>query len=202
MTRRGDELNEVLKELRREHREITAPESLEARLRAAARGAERATGPVAMPRAPVVSFWNWRWGWAMAAVVLLGVGLMIWDMGRRSQAPVQQARVETNSNRAPVEAAQEVAVTDASPAVPDLSQDAVRSAERRRRAEGVTAFMEVPGSEGLPAPMESSIVRVRMAKGDLRQYGFDVPPAATGEMIHADLYLGEDGLPRAIRLVR
>jgi hypothetical protein len=198
MTRRGDELDEVLKELRREHREITAPESLEARLRAAARAAR----PVAVPPAPVVSFWNWRWGWAMAAVVLLGVGLMIWDMERRSHAPVQRAAVETNSNRAPAEATQEVAVVEANPAGPDLSQDVVRSAERRRRAEGVTAFMEVPGSEGLPAPMESSIVRVRMAKGDLRQYGFDVPPAAAGEMIHADLYLGEDGLPRAIRLVR
>ena len=62
--------------------------------------------------------------------------------------------------------------------------------------------MEVPGSEGLPAPMESSIVRVRMAKSDLRQYGFDVPPAAANDLIRADLYLGEDGLPRAIRLVR
>jgi hypothetical protein len=197
MTKRNDELNEVLKELRAEHRGITAPESLEARLRAAARPAR----PVTVPRAPVMSWWNWRWGWAMAAVVLLGVGLMIWDMGRRSQAPVQRAGVETNSNRAPVEQAQDVTVADATPTEPDLSQD-VRRAERRRRAEGVTAFMEVPGSEGLPAPMESSIVRVRMAKGDLRQYGFDVPPAAAGEVIHADLYLGEDGLPRAIRLVR
>jgi hypothetical protein len=197
MTRRGDELEEVLKELRREHREITAPESLEARLRSAARAAR----PVEVTRTPVLSFWNWRWGWAMAAVVLLGVGLMIWDMGRRSQAPVQQAGMETNSNRAPVEQAQDVTVADATPTEPDLSQD-VRRAERRRRSEGVTAFMEVPGSEGLPAPMESSIVRVRMAKGELRQYGFDVPPAATNEVIHADLYLGEDGLPRAIRLVR
>ena len=202
MTRRGDELDEVLKELRREHREITAPESLEARLRAAAGRAR----PVEVPRTPVVSWWNWRWlsrwGWAMAAVVLVGVGLMIWDMGRRSQAPVQQAVVETNSNRAPVEQAQNVTVADVRPVDHDFSQDVVRPAERRRRGEGVTAFMEVPGSEGLPAPMESSIVRVRMAKGDLRQYGFDVPPAATNELIHADLYLGEDGLPRAIRLVR
>jgi hypothetical protein len=198
MTRRGDELNEVLKELRREHQEITAPESLEARLRAAARAAR----PVEVTRAPVVSFWNWRRGWAMAAVVLLGVGLMIWGMGRSTHAPVQQAVRETDSNRAPVEQAQDVTVADVRPVDHDFSEDVGRSAERRRRGEGVTAFMEVPGSEGLPAPMESSIVRVRMAKGDLRQYGFDVPPAAAGEVIHADLYLGEDGLPRAIRLVR
>ncbi len=198
MTKRTDELNEVLKELRREHREITAPESLEARLRAAARAAR----PLEVTRTPVVSSWNWRWGWAMAAVVLLGVGLMIWGMGRSTHTPVQQAVGKTDSNRAPVEQAQDVTVADASPVDHDFSQDVGRPTDRRRRGEGVTAFMEVPGSEGLPAPMESSIVRVKMAKGDLRQYGFDVPPAAAGELIHADLYLGEDGLPRAIRLVR
>jgi hypothetical protein len=200
MTKRNDELNEVLKELRREHREVTAPESLEARLRAAARAARPATGTVAVPRAPVMNIWNWRWGFGVAAVVILG--LVIWGVERRADAPVQQARVETNTNRAPDEQAHNVAVADATPTEPDLSQDAVQRPERRRRSESVTAFMEVPGSEGLPAPMESSIVRVRMAKGDLRQYGFDVTPAAANEVIHADLYLGEDGLPRAIRLVR
>jgi hypothetical protein len=199
MTKRNDELNEVLKELRAEHRGIAAPESLEARLRAAARAAGRATGPVAVPRAPAMNIWNWRWGFGVAAVLILG--LVIWGVERRAEAPVQQARVETNSNRAP-EGPQEVAAVDAKPAEHDLAQETVRPAERRRRGEAVTAFMEIPGSEGLPAPVESSIVRVKMAKGDLRQYGFDVPPAATGEMIHADLYLGEDGLPRAIRLVR
>jgi hypothetical protein len=147
----------------------------------------------------LMNIWNWRLGFGLAAVVILG--LVIWGVERHADAPVQQARVETNSNRAP-EGPQEVAAVDAKPAEHDLAQETVRPAERRRRGEAVTAFMEIPGSEGLPAPVESSIVRVKMAKGDLRQYGFDVPPAATGEMIHADLYLGEDGLPRAIRLVR
>jgi hypothetical protein len=200
MTRLNDELNGVLKELRQEHQEITAPESLEARLRAAAQAA-RPVRPVEVPRAPVVSIWNWQWGFAMAAAILIIV-LAVRGGGKSVQAPVRQAGVETNSSPAPVEQPQEVAVAEASPAGPDLSQAVLRSAERRQRAEGVTAFMEVPGSEGLPAPMESSIVRVKMAKGDLRQYGFDVPPAATNDLIRADLYLGEDGLPRAIRLVR
>ena len=151
MTKRRDELEEVLKELRAEHREITAPEGLEARLRAAARAA-RPVRPVEVPRAPLMSGWNWRWGFAMAAAVVIIV-LAVWGGGRSVQAPVRQAGVETNSNHAPAEATQEVAVAEANPPGPDLSPEVVRSAERRRRAEGVTAFMEVPGSEGLPAPM-------------------------------------------------
>jgi hypothetical protein len=199
MTKRNDELNEVLKELRAEHRGIAASESLEARLRAAARAVGRATGPVA-PRAPLMNIWNWRLGFGLAAVVILG--LVVWGVERRADAPVQQARVETNSNRAPEGVVPSETVHDASPADHDSSGDVVRPAERRRRAEVVTPFMELPGAEALPTPVESSIVRVRMAKGDLRQYGFDVSPAAANELIHADLYLGEDGLPRAIRLLR
>jgi hypothetical protein len=196
MTKRGDELNEVLKELRLEHREITAPESLEARLRIAAREAL----PVAVPRASMASLWNWRWSFGVAAVVILG--LMVWGVERSSRGPVQQARVETNLDRAPEERAADVGTHAVSPADHDVSGDVVRPAEHKRRAEVVTAFIELPGSEGLPTPVESSIVRVRMAKGDLRQYGFDVPPAAANEVIHADLFLGEDGLPRAIRLLQ
>lgn len=197
MTGRRDELEEVLKELRAEHREITAPDRLEARLRAAARESQT----VAAPRAPLASWWNWRWGFAVAAAAVI-LALAMWGVGRGNQPSVQQAVVETPSNPVPVEQTQEVAVAEASPADDGLSPAVIRSAERRRRAEGVTAFMEVPGSEGLPAPMDSSIVRVKMAKGELRQYGIDVPPAAANELVRADLYLGEDGLPRAIRLVR
>jgi hypothetical protein len=197
MTGRRDQLDEALKELRREHLEITAPDRLEGQLRAAARAAQT----VAAPRAPLASWWNWRWGFAVAAAAVI-LALAMWGVGRWTQPQVQQAVVETPSNPAPVEQTQEVAVAEASPTDHDLSPAMIRSAERRRRAEGVTAFMEVPGSEGLPAPMDSSIVRVKMAKGELRQYGIDVPPAATNELVRADLYLGEDGLPRAIRLVR
>jgi hypothetical protein len=69
-------------------------------------------------------------------------------------------------------------------------------------AETVTEFMAVPGSETLPAPLETSILRVRVPKGELRQYGFDVPPPDAGEMVGADFVVGDDGLARAVRLVR
>jgi len=75
-------------------------------------------------------------------------------------------------------------------------------ARRMQPAETVTEFMAVPGSETLPAPLETSILRVRVPKGELRQYGFDVPPPDAREMVGADFVVGDDGLARAVRLVR
>ncbi len=128
MTSRRDELDEILKELRAEHLEITAPEGLEARLRAAARAAR----PVEAPRASVISWSNWSWGFAAAAAVLI-LGLVMWGVGRGTHAPVQQAVVETNSNPAQKEPTQEVATAETRPAEGDLSPELVRTAERRRQ---------------------------------------------------------------------
>jgi hypothetical protein len=143
--KRSDELNEVLAELGRQHREVEAPPFLEACLRAAARSARPAK--IA-----------WRWGWAVAAALL--ISLVLW----RTSRPSPEARIQT--------------------------------------AESTTEFIAVPGSETLPAPLETSILRVRIPKGELRQYGFDVPPPDAGEMVGADFVVGDDGLARAVRLVR
>jgi hypothetical protein len=76
------------------------------------------------------------------------------------------------------------------------------TAVRIQPVEITTEFIALPGSETLPAPLETSILRVRVPKGELRQYGFDVPPPDTGEMVGADFVVGDDGLARAVRLVR
>ena len=145
MMKRSDELNEVLGELGRQHRQMEAPPFLETRLRAAARSAR--PGKIAR-----------RWGWAVAAALL--ISLVLWTTNR----PSPEARIQT--------------------------------------AEITTEFIAVPGSETLPAPLETSILRVRVLKGELRQYGFDVPPPDAGEMVGADFVVGDDGLARAVRLVR
>jgi hypothetical protein len=59
----------------------------------------------------------------------------------------------------------------------------------------------LPSSEGLPASSAASLVRLRIQKASLRQYGLDVPATATSETILAEFVVGEDGLPRAIRLI-
>lgn len=71
-----------------------------------------------------------------------------------------------------------------------------------RPVERVTEFIMVPGTETLSAAVETSVLRVEVSKGDLRRYGFDVPPGVAAELVRADFVVGDDGLARAVRLVQ
>ena len=85
------------------------------------------------------------------------------------------------------------------------SQQATPPQQVRTVAEAgdrLSDFVALPGSETLPPSMETSILRVQLSKGDLRQYGFDIPSPVAGELIRADFVVGDDGLARAIRFVR
>jgi hypothetical protein len=69
-------------------------------------------------------------------------------------------------------------------------------------AEVATDFITLPGTESLPAAVQTSVLRVEVRKGDLRPYGFDIPPGVAGELVRADFVVGDDGLARAVRLVQ
>jgi hypothetical protein len=64
------------------------------------------------------------------------------------------------------------------------------------------AFVPLPASEGLPTAAELSIVRIRLRGSDLQQYGLQTPADAQAQTMLAEFAVGEDGLPRAIRIVR
>jgi hypothetical protein len=60
----------------------------------------------------------------------------------------------------------------------------------------------LPVSEGLPEAGELSVVRMRLRGSDLQQYGLQAPADAAAKSLVAEFVVGEDGLPRAIRIVR
>ena len=62
--------------------------------------------------------------------------------------------------------------------------------------------MPLPVSEGLPPAAELSVVRIKLRGSDLQQYGLEAPPDAVAQTMLAEFVVGEDGLPRAIRIVR
>jgi hypothetical protein len=64
------------------------------------------------------------------------------------------------------------------------------------------AFVPLPASEGLPTAAELSIVRIRLRGSDLQQYGLQTPADDLAQTMLAEFAVGEDGLPRAIRIVR
>ena len=64
------------------------------------------------------------------------------------------------------------------------------------------AFVPLPVSEGLPTAAELRIVRIRLRGSDLQQYGLQAPADVPAQTMLAEFAVGEDGLPRAIRIVR
>jgi hypothetical protein len=64
-----------------------------------------------------------------------------------------------------------------------------------------TAFVALPSAIGLPALESGRIVRVALPAAELPAYGFIVEPRPVGGAIEADVLVGQDGQPRAIRFV-
>lgn len=66
-------------------------------------------------------------------------------------------------------------------------------------SEIVTAFLPLEYSG--PAPDAYQVVRVKMDRSSLVQYGLPVNPERSDEPLDADLLVGNDGVPRAVRFV-
>jgi hypothetical protein len=62
-------------------------------------------------------------------------------------------------------------------------------------------FVLLPASEGLPPASAISLVRMQIQQSALQQYGLEVPAEAAPKTLLAEFAVGEDGLPRAIRII-
>jgi hypothetical protein len=62
-------------------------------------------------------------------------------------------------------------------------------------------FIPLPASEGLPQAYALSLVRMRIEQSSLQQYGLEVPAENASRTLLAEFAVGEDGLPRAIRII-
>jgi hypothetical protein len=62
-------------------------------------------------------------------------------------------------------------------------------------------FVSWPGAEAWPMFESGSLVRVDVPASALPALGL-WPPASAGEVVQADIIVGQDGLPRAIQLVQ
>jgi predicted anti-sigma-YlaC factor YlaD len=76
--------------------------------------------------------------------------------------------------------------------------ETVVSAEPARTLDG---FVTLPVAVGLPRLESGYIVRVELPVAALPALGVDVLPASTRNAVQADVLVGQDGQPRAIRLV-
>jgi hypothetical protein len=198
------ELDEILAEIGREHRAIGAPERLEPVLFAAV-GKRRTSIEKSRMRFRLV---------LAAAVIMVASAATAWVISQARKAPQPQAQ-QVRSVPAPrVTPLQPMPATQVAGRQDVRSKSAsINSAGRGHVGAGDSSskqaisnsldeFVPLPVSEGLSTAGELSVVRVKLRGSDLRQYGLETPADAVARTLQAEFVVGEDGLPRAIRIVR
>jgi hypothetical protein len=149
-----------------------------------------------------------RW-MASAAALLLSAGAFLgWRVlqvprpghGVATALPV----VPSTATRTAVPSARPSTIAADNPTVRPSRRPAVRP--RPRPAPKVpeirsVEFVALPGAASLPRFESGSIVRVDLPLSSLAAYGVDISTSGGKGPIKADLLVGQDGEPRAIRLV-
>lgn len=139
--------------------------------------------------------WRMALGWAgaVAAAALLSFVLLHRAPDHRP-SPMVRAGAETPAVATPA-ASQSVAVAVAR--VP-VSSAAVRT----QQAEYTSEFVPVPYSGGIAPGDSAVIVRVQVPRTALAELGYPIDELQSNAVVQADLLVGEDGWPRAVRIVR
>ncbi|MGB6484217.1 MAG: hypothetical protein WBE86_12100 [Candidatus Acidiferrales bacterium] len=179
-------LAQALKDAAEDSTQWEAPVQLEASLTSAFReyhrGLERSRYRARQSRL--------RWAeWmalSVAAAVLLAVGAWNFSRGHASATKTNSSTVVVNSASSNANGVTPQAVPVEAAAAEDSASD----------------FVPVPYGEGLSPDDSGLVVRVTMTRSALGSLGYPVDEMNGGDMIQADLLVGEDGWPRAVRLVQ
>jgi hypothetical protein len=143
-----------------------------------------------------------RW-MPIAAGIALCAGIAGWWLARPvspgDAAPTPSAVTASVPGPAAVAATRETA--NAVPPAPERRAPARPHKAPPRAPVGPTGFVPIPAAAGLPDFESGEIVRVGIPITSLPNYGVEIPPDATTAAIQADFLVGQDGRPRAIRLV-
>ena len=149
---------------------------------------------------------------AAAAVLLLVATLLLWRPGRSAepsklgQSPSQEApsapeqEIErTAPPRKPESDVQRIAKSGASR---DPSPVPSRRRVRSRSTEVATEFFPLTFIADSAALQTGHVVRVRIPRSALVSFGVPMNVERAGELVKADVVIGDDGLARAIRFIQ
>lgn len=178
----------LLREYAEELRAASPPADLEARLMAAVE-----PRPAARPRRLAM---GWVIGAVAAAAAVAGVFWL--PAPKKTAEPVQTARTVAPVPKPPVvlEVSKPVRVASAKP------RPILRNSPRVAR-EMVSEFVPLAENEYLPAPRQAQVYRVSVPRATLASLGFPVQEEGnTDSRLTADVLMDQDGLARAVRLVK
>jgi hypothetical protein len=144
---------------------------------------------------------------AAAAIVLIAGSIAVWRLElvtvNTVTPPSLPVAAATVANPLPPQVSLSKSV---GPAVALRANTSRRPASPRgSRSAGVirpSGFVQLPGAASLPAFESGEIVRMDVPVASLPAYGIDISSGAGKGPVEADLLIGQDGLARAIRLVK
>lgn len=176
-----------------ESRRLAAPPRIEQELLGAFR---REHAPRSNMRAPRRFGWRVAFGWAGAAAVL---ALLTFTLLHRApdhrSSPVVRASAEATATSAP-------APRQAAPARNSVTAPARAVTAQSSETVLASDFVPVPYSGGFAPGDSAVIVRVQVPRTALAELGYPVDETQGSGMVQADLLVGEDGWPHAVRIVR
>lgn len=152
------------------------------------------------------AFASWRaahWLAAAAALVLAAAGWAGWAWRDASKVTPEAVAAAPQGTALSQPVPTPVAGVSAA-VVPTADAPAAARASRVAPPVPVVAalrFVPLPSAAGLPNLESGRVVRVEVPMGALPAYGIDVGPDDAARVVEADVLVGQDGQPRAIRFV-
>ena len=141
--------------------------------------------------------------WAAAGAAAAMLAAMLWTSSVPSKGQPQPApRKDVSSqSKAPLDA------TGPGPSS-SLPEETAQGSELEASNTGttvtysVTDFVPVPFTEGIGPEDPGMVVRVQLTRASLTELGYPVADTPDDDLISADVLVGEDGWPRAVRVVQ
>jgi hypothetical protein len=180
----------------RDPRAVAQPDwgVMEERLRAACAETDAAPASPATMRGDVPGRWM-----AAAAAVAMVAAITFYTTPQRIGRPAPSPPVAPSSPEPMTQPGPErLEVPPAAaprPRPPATRRPTPASAEAR-----LNEFVPLPGAFALPDFESGRIVRMEVPLAGLPAFGIDLVPDAAPAAVEADFLIGQDGLPRAIRL--
>ena len=186
----SNQLDHALEALRQEHRSIQPPPTLESSI---LRQADLAT-----PRHAHAAR---NWSLALAAAAALTIAILL--LHPRPSRPTLQTHNATTPPPPQIAQTPSIGVIPPAPLAHQVANSRLHRTAPRPGSPTPTAhpFVLLPTGVGLPEPAQAMLIRTRIDTSSLRNYGLAAPPAGAPQTVLAEFLVGEDGLPRAIRLV-
>jgi hypothetical protein len=153
--------------------------------------------------------WWQTFEWATAGAAVAMALVLVWSFYGRSRTPSVPApgKDVSSHSRGPLDATGPGTSSETSPVTspPDNVGSAAES-EIASAAAGETSdgsdFVPVPYARSIEPQESGMIVRVQLTRGSLAELGYPVAGVPGEGLIRADVLVGEDGWPRAVRLVQ